>query len=169
MEKSTLDQVELIHTTILKIEEKQSEKKLAWLKSKTQPEFGLITLLLENFLESQSVEFSSKILMILKKLLDYFSELVLPQYKENDKFPLAIAHYIKTTDIEEFTADSFILLKVVFDKEAFAAVLGDEEFVTSLFNTLSIINSSEYMDAICDILIECHKYEMDQSKDIEET
>lgn len=139
------------------------------MKSKVQPEFGLVTLLLENFLESESVEFSSKILMILKKLLDYFSDIVLPQYKENDKFPIAIAHYIKNTKVEDFTADSFILLKVVFDREAFVTVMGDKEFVESLFNTLSIINSSEYMDAICDILIECHKYEIEQSKDVEET
>jgi hypothetical protein len=108
----------------------------------------------QNFLSNtHDAKYASKILMILQKNYEFVPDVVEQQYLDCEDLPKAICEYIKCTDINDLTPDAFLLMKEIFQESTFAEVLDDEDFVSALMNSLTVINKTEYFDAICDILL----------------
>ena len=97
-------------------EEKDNQDLIAWLENICQREFGLIDILVVNFIDNISdPELARKLLKILKKLNEHLPELVVDQFLRNKKFPSAIVSYIDRTPLETIAGDCFILLANVFN------------------------------------------------------
>jgi hypothetical protein len=143
------EKLDQIYKVIKSLKEKHSKKKILWLMKISEREFGLIEALVENFLDNtDQVKYASKILMILRKLLEYVPDIVYDQLMECKLLPIAIEKYIKSTTLEDLTPDAFLLLTEFFQETTFKEILEDREFVDRLMEALTIINKAEYFDAV---------------------
>ena len=64
-------------------------------------------------------------MMLLRKMNEHFSEIVLKQLVSNMQFPGAIVKYLEATKLEDLSGDALILLVNVFDERT-VAVASDE-------------------------------------------
>lgn len=148
------DKIDQIYKVIKKLKEKSSKKKIEWLMKIWNREYGLVESLMENFLDNvEQTQYATKILKILRQLLEFVPEIVYEQYMECKTLPVAIISYIKITKIQDMTPDAFFLFKEFFHESSYIELLKERDLAEKLMDTLIVINKSEYFDSICDILL----------------
>lgn len=79
--------------------------------------------------------------------------MIYEQLHQNEKLPQALANYIIKTGLEDMTPDAFILITEFFKEGENLEILENVELVDKLFDTLTIINKTQYFDAIVTILL----------------
>jgi len=155
MEGNELEEkIDQIRKVIHKLKEKHSKKKIKWLMDICDPEFGLVESLIANFIQNvDQTKYATKILRLLRKLLEYVPEVIYDQLVKCESLPEALAKYIKITSLDNMTPDAFLLLTEFFKESEYGEILADEEFGDKLFEVLLIINKAEYFDAVCNIIL----------------
>lgn len=73
--------------------------------------------------------------MFLRKLFEFVPDLLLPQLKENEKFPIMVSKYIEKTPVKEMEGGAFLLLISIFTAEGFKSVT-NKNFIEALLNSL---------------------------------
>lgn len=127
-----------------------------WFNKITSKEFGLIgscsDLLIEN-LNDESL--NKNIILVLRKLLQYSSEGILDQLKDNKTLVKGINKYIINTKPQEFTQEVYpVLANIVFSSDLVKLpdeIAFDLEFVNSSLNHTSSITSEDIMNSLMKI------------------
>lgn len=133
--------------------EKTSEV-IAWMEEISQPSFGLIDSLIMTFLDEmdKNLKNSNSILRALTKLFEYIPEIILPQMKSHEKFPLALSKYLVSTKLQDLEAGGFILLVEIFSSKGFKDV-ANENFIKTLLDSLDYIQDEKIYLSIVNILM----------------
>lgn len=127
---------------------------ISWMEEISQPSFGLIDSLIMTFLDEmdKNLTNSNSILRALTKLFEYIPEIILPQMKSHEKFPLALSKYLVSTKLQDLEAGGFILLVEIFSSKGFKDV-ASEKFVKTLLDSLDYIQDEKIYLSIVNILM----------------
>ena len=137
-----------------KLGKENSKKYKDWIKEITNPNFHLISNLLNYFLdELTSTNMRENIFKIIRKLYHLNKNVVEPQINSNKDFGKAIVVHINTGDKSKISDNCFYLLTKLFNKKSFESVI-DESFIVALFEGLSIVGEEDILNDIVLILIE---------------
>ena len=137
-----------------KLGKENSKKYKDWIKEISNPNFHLISNLLNYFLdELTSTNMRENIFKIIRKLYHLNKNVVEPQINSNKDFGKAIVVHINTGDKSKISDNCFYLLTKLFNKKSFESVI-DESFITALFEGLSIVGEEDILNDIVVILIE---------------
>ena len=137
-----------------KLGKENSKKYKDWIKEITNPNFHLISNLLNYFLdELTSTNMRENIFKIIRKLYHLNKSVVEPQINSNKDFGKAIVVHINTGDKSKISDNCFYLLTKLFNKKSFESVI-DESFIVALFEGLSIVGEEDILNDIVVILIE---------------
>ncbi|KAL4453071.1 hypothetical protein ABPG74_015302 [Tetrahymena malaccensis] len=132
----------------------KTQENIEWVYTITEKDYDLINLFIIAFMEQfEDIQKANSILIALKKLNEFAPDQVLPQMRENEKFPIAISQYIiKTQKLEDLVGEAFLLLIDIFQVSSFKSVT-NQAFIERLFDMLQIINDEETFHAIIKIFI----------------
>ena len=137
-----------------KLGKENSKKYKDWIKEISNPNFNLISNLLNYFLdELTSTNMRENIFKIIRKLYHLNKSVVEPQINSNKDFGKAIVVHINTGDKSKISDNCFYLLTKLFNKKSFESVI-DESFILALFEGLSIVGEEDILNDIVVILIE---------------
>ena len=137
-----------------KLGKENSKKYKDWIKEISNPNFHLISNLLNYFLdELTSTNMRENIFKIIRKLYHLNKNVVEPQINSNKDFGKAIVVHINTGDKTKISDNCFYLLTKLFNKKSFESVI-DESFIVALFEGLSIVGEEDILNDIVVILIE---------------
>ena len=137
-----------------KLGKENSKKYKDWIKEISNPDFHLISNLLNYFLdELTSTNMRENIFKIIRKLYHLNKSVVEPQINSNKDFGKAIVVHINTGDKSKISDNCFYLLTKLFNKKSFESVI-DESFIRALFEGLSIVGEEDILNDIVVILIE---------------
>lgn len=137
-----------------KLGKENSKKYKDWIKEISNPNFHLISNLLNYFLdELTSTNMRENIFKIIRKLYHLNKNVVEPQINSNKDFGKAIVVHINTGDKSKISDNCFYLLTKLFNKKSFESVI-DESFISALFEGLSIVGEEDILNDIVVILIE---------------
>ena len=137
-----------------KLGKENSKKYKDWIKEISNPNFHLISNLLNYFLdELTSTNMRENIFKIIRKLYHLNKSVVEPQINSNKDFGKAIVVHINTGDKSKISDNCFDLLTKLFNKKSFESVI-DESFIVALFEGLSIVGEEDILNDIVVILIE---------------
>jgi len=137
-----------------KLGKENSKKYKDWIKEISNPNFHLISNLLNYFLdELTSTNMRENIFKIIRKLYHLNKSVVEPQINSNKDFGKAIVVHINTGDKSKISDNCFYLLTKLFNKKSFESVI-DESFILALFEGLSIVGEEDILNDIVVILIE---------------
>jgi len=137
-----------------KLGKENSKKYKDWIKEISNPDFHLISNLLNYFLdELTSTNMRENIFKIIRKLYHLNKNVVEPQINSNKDFGKAIVVHINTGDKSKISDNCFYLLTKLFNKKSFESVI-DESFILALFEGLSIVGEEDILNDIVVILIE---------------
>ena len=137
-----------------KLGKENSKKYKDWIKEISNPNFHLISNLLNYFLdELTSTNMRENIFKIIRKLYNLNKNVVEPQINSNKDFGKAIVVHINTGDKSKISDNCFYLLTKLFNKKSFESVI-DESFIVALFEGLSIVGEEDILNDIVVILIE---------------
>ena len=137
-----------------KLGKENSKKYKDWIKEISNPNFHLISNLLNYFLdELTSTNMRENIFKIIRKLYHLNKNVVEPQINSNKDFGKAIVVHINTGDKSKISDNCFYLLTKLFNKKSFESVI-DESFIVALFEGLSIVGEEDILNDIVVILIE---------------
>ena len=137
-----------------KLGKENSKKYKDWIKEISNPNFHLISNLLNYFLdELTSTNMRENIFKIIRKLYHLNKNVVEPQINSNKDFGKAIVVHINSGDKSKISDNCFYLLTKLFNKKSFESVI-DESFITALFEGLSIVGEEDILNDIVVILIE---------------
>ena len=137
-----------------KLGKENSKKYKDWIKEISDPNFKLISNLLNYFLdELTSTSMRENIFKIMRKLYYLNPKLVGPQIQSNKDFAKSIVVHINSGDISKISDNCFYLLTKLFNtKESKSEI--DETFIKALFEGLSIVREEDILNDIVVILIE---------------
>ena len=156
-EKDFEGKIEKIIDTFTKAEKlgKENSKKYKdWIKEISDPNFKLISNLLNYFLdELTSTTMRENIFKIMRKLYYLNAKLVGPQIQSNKDFAKSIVVHINSGDKSKISDNCFYLLTKLFNPKAFKAEI-DETFIKALFEGLSIVREEDILNDIVVILIQ---------------
>ena len=137
-----------------KLGKENSKKYKDWIKEISDPNFKLITNLLNYFLDDlTSTSMRENIFKIMRKLYYLNEKLVGPQIKSNKDFAKSIVVHINSGDKSKISDNCFYLLTKLFNPKEFKAEI-DETFIKALFEGLSIVREEDILNNIVVILIE---------------
>ena len=137
-----------------KLGKENSKKYKDWIKEISNPNFHLISNLLNYFLdELTSTNMRENIFKIIRKLYHLNKSVVEPQINSNKDFGKAIVVHINTGDKSKISDNCFYLLTKLFNKKSFESII-DESFIVALFEGLSIVGEEDILNDIVVILIE---------------
>ena len=137
-----------------KLGKENSKKYKDWIKEISNPNFHLISNLLNYFLdELTSTSMRENIFKIIRKLYHLNKSVVEPQINSNKDFGKAIVVHINKGDKSKISDNCFYLLTKLFNKESFESII-DESFILALFEGLSIVGEEDILNDIVVILIE---------------
>lgn len=137
-----------------KLGKENSKKYKDWIKEISNPNFHLISNLLNYFLDDlTSTNMRENIFKIMRKLYHLNKEVVGPQINSNKDFAKAIVVHINSGDKSKISDNCFYLLTKLFNQKAFKSQI-DEDFILALFEGLSIVREEDILNDIVVILIE---------------
>ena len=137
-----------------KLGKENSKKYKDWIKEISDPNFKLISNLLNYFLdELTSTTMRENIFKIMRKLYYLNAKLVGPQIQSNKDFAKSIVVHINSGDKSKISDNCFYLLTKLFNPKEFKSEI-DETFIKALFEGLSIVREEDILNDIVVILIE---------------
>ena len=137
-----------------KMGKENSKKYKDWIKDISNPNFKLISNLLNYFLDDlTSTNMRENIFKIMRKLYQLNKEVVGPQINSNKDFAKSIVVHINTGDKSKISDNCFYLLTKLFNHKAFKSEI-DEPFILALFEGLSIVREEDILNDIVVLLIE---------------
>ena len=137
-----------------KLGKENSKKYKDWIKEISNPNFHLISNLLNYFLdELTSTNMRENIFKIMRKLYHLNKDVVGPQINSNKDFAKAIIVHINSGDKSKISDNCFYLLTKLFNHKAFKSLIG-ESFILALFEGLSIVREEDILNEIVVLLIE---------------
>ena len=137
-----------------KLGKENSIKYKNWIKEISDPNFKLISNLLNYFLdELTSTTMRENIFKIMRKLYYLNAKLVGPQIQSNKDFAKSIVVHINSGDKSKISDNCFYLLTKLFNPKEFKSEI-DETFIKALFEGLSIVREEDILNDIVVILIE---------------
>ena len=137
-----------------KLGKENSKKYKDWIKEISNPNFHLISNLLNYFLdELTSTNMRENIFKIMRKLYHLNKDVVGPQINSNKDFAKAIIVHINSGDKSKISDNCFYLLTKLFNHKAFKSQI-DESFILALFEGLSIVREKDILIEIVVLLIE---------------
>ena len=137
-----------------KLGKENSKKYKDWIKDITNPDFHLISDLLNYFLdELTATNMRENIFKIMRKLYHLNKNVVAPQINSNKDFAKAIVVHINQGDKSKISDNCFYLLTKLFNPKSFKSEI-DENFIKALFEGLSIVREEDILNDIVRILIE---------------
>ena len=137
-----------------KLGKENSKKFQDWIKEISNPNFHLITNLLNYFLDDlTSTNMRENIFKIMRKLYHLNKEIVGPQIKANKDFAKSIVVHINNGDKSKISDNCFYLLTQLFNYKTYKTEI-DEAFILALFEGLSIVREEDILNDIVGILIE---------------
>ena len=137
-----------------KLGKENSKKFQDWIKEISNPNFHLITNLLNYFLDDlTSTNMRENIFKIMRKLYHLNRETVGPQIKANKDFAKSIVVHINNGDKSKISDNCFYLLTQLFNYKTYKSEI-DEAFILALFEGLSIVREEDILNDIVGILIE---------------
>ena len=137
-----------------KLGKENSKKYKDWIKEISNPNFHLISNLLNYFLdELTSTNMRENIFKIMRKLYHLNKDVVGPQINSNKDFGKAIIVHINSGDKSKISDNCFYLLTKLFNHKAFKSQI-DESFILALFEGLSIVREEDILNEIVVLLIE---------------
>ena len=137
-----------------KLGKENSKKYKDWIKDITNPDFHLISDLLNYFLdELTSTNMRENIFKIMRKLYHLNKNVVAPQINSNKDFAKAIVVHINQGDKSKISDNCFYLLTKLFNPKSFKSEI-DKNFIKALFEGLSIVREEDILNDIVRILIE---------------
>ena len=137
-----------------KLGKENSKKYKDWIKEISNPNFHLISNLLNYFLdELTSTNMRENIFKIMRKLYHLNKDVVGPQINSNKDFAKAIIVHINSGDKSKISDNCFYLLTKLFNHKAFKSQI-DESFILALFEGLSIVREEDILNEIVVLLIE---------------
>ncbi len=126
-----------------KMGKENSKKYKDWIKDISNPNFKLISNLLNYFLDDlTSTNMRENIFKIMRKLYQLNKEVVGPQINSNKDFAKSIVVHINTGDKSKISDNCFYLLTKLFNHKAFKSEI-DEPFILALFEGLSIVREED--------------------------
>lgn len=137
-----------------KLGKENSKKYKEWINEISNPNFKLISNLLDYFLDDlTSTAMRENIFKIMRKLYHLNTSVVEPQLKSNKDFAKSIVVHINSGDKSKISDNCFYLLTKLFNPKAFKSEI-DESFIVALFEGLSIVREEDILNDIVKILIE---------------
>ena len=137
-----------------KLGKENSKKYKDWIKEISDPNFKLISNLLNYFLDDlTSTSMRENIFKIMRKLYYLNAKLVGPQIQSNKDFAKSIVVHINSGDKSKISDNCFYLLTKLFNPKEFKSEI-DETFIKALFEGLSIVREEDILNDIVVILIE---------------
>ena len=137
-----------------KLGKENSKKYKDWIKEISNPNFHLISNLLNYFLdELTSTNMRENIFKIMRKLYHLNKDVVGPQINSNKDFAKAIIVHINSGDKSKISDNCFYLLTKLFNHKAFKSQI-DKSFILALFEGLSIVREEDILNEIVVLLIE---------------
>jgi hypothetical protein len=137
-----------------KLGKENSKKYKDWIKEISNPNFNLISNLLNYFLDDlTSTGMRENIFKIMRKLYHLNPDVVGPQINSNKDFAKSIVVHINSGDKSKISDNCFYLLTKLFNPKAFKSEI-DESFIVALFEGLSIVREEDILNDIVLILIE---------------
>ena len=137
-----------------KLGKENSKKYKDWIKEISNPNFNLISNLLNYFLDDlTSTGMRENIFKIMRKLYHLNPNVVGPQINSNKDFAKSIVVHINSGDKSKISDNCFYLLTKLFNPKAFKSEI-DESFIVALFEGLSIVREEDILNDIVLILIE---------------
>ena len=137
-----------------KLGKENSKKYKDWIKEISDPNFKLISNLLNYFLDDlTSTSMRENIFKIMRKLYYLNPKLVGPQIQSNKDFAKSIVVHINSGDKSKISDNCFYLLTKLFNPKEFKSEI-DETFIKALFEGLSIVREEDILNDIVVILIE---------------
>ena len=137
-----------------KLGKENTKKYKDWIKEISNPNFHLISNLLNYFLdELTSTNMRENIFKIMRKLYHLNKDVVGPQINSNKDFAKAIIVHINSGDKSKISDNCFYLLTKLFNHKAFKSQI-DESFILALFEGLSIVREEDILNEIVVLLIE---------------
>ena len=134
---------------------KENSKKFKdWIKDISNPNFHLISNLLNYFLdELTSTNMRENIFKIMRKLYHLNKDVVSPQITANKDFAKSIVVHINSGDKSKISDNCFYLFTKLFNPKTYKSEI-DEAFITALFEGLNIVREEDILNDIVVILIE---------------
>ena len=137
-----------------KLGKENSKKYKDWIKEISNPNFHLISNLLNYFLDDlTSTNMRENIFKIMRKLYHLNKDVVGPQINSNKDFAKSIVVHINSGDKSKISDNCFYLLTKLFNHKAFKSQI-DEAFIVALFEGLSIVREEDILNEIVVLLIE---------------
>ena len=137
-----------------KLGKENSKKYRDWINEISNPNFKLISNLLDYFLDDlTSTAMRENIFKIMRKLYHLNTSVVEPQLKSNKDFAKSIVVHINSGDKSKISDNCFYLLTKLFNPKVFKSEI-DEKFIVALFEGLSIVREEDILNDIVRILIE---------------
>lgn len=137
-----------------KLGKENSKKYRDWINEISNPNFKLISNLLDYFLDDlTSTAMRENIFKIMRKLYHLNTSVVEPQLKSNKDFAKSIVVHINSGDKSKISDNCFYLLTKLFNPKVFKSEI-DENFIVALFEGLSIVREEDILNDIVRILIE---------------
>ncbi len=137
-----------------KLGKENSKKYRDWINEISNPNFKLISNLLDYFLDDlTSTAMRENIFKIMRKLYHLNTKVVEPQLKSNKDFAKSIVVHINSGDKSKISDNCFYLLTKLFNPKVFKSEI-DENFIVALFEGLSIVREEDILNDIVRILIE---------------
>ena len=137
-----------------KLGKENSKKYKEWIKDISNPNFHLISNLLNYFLDDlTSTSMRENIFKIMRKLYHLNKETVGPQISANKDFAKAIVVHINSGDKSLISDNCFFLLTKLFNHENYKSEI-NEAFILALFEGLSIVREEDILNDIVVLLIE---------------
>jgi len=137
-----------------KLGKENSKKYKEWIKDISNPNFHLISNLLNYFLDDlTSTSMRENIFKIMRKLYHLNKETVGPQISANKDFAKAIVVHINSGDKSLISDNCFFLLTKLFNHKNYKSEI-NEAFILALFEGLSIVREEDILNDIVVLLIE---------------
>ena len=137
-----------------KLGKENSDKFKNWIKDISNPNFHLITNLINFFLHDlTSTNMRENIFKIMRKLYYLNREVISPQIKANKDFAKSIVVHINNGDKSKISDNCFYLLTQLFNYKTMKSEI-DEAFILALFEGLSIVREEDILNDIVSILTE---------------
>ena len=137
-----------------KMGKENSKKYKDWIKDISNPNFKLISNLLNYFLDDlTSTNMRENIFKIMRKLYQLNKDVVGPQINSNKDFAKSIVVHINSGDKSKISDNCFYLLTKLFNHKEFKSQI-DEAFIVALFEGLSIVREEDILNDIVVLLIE---------------
>ena len=137
-----------------KMGKENSKKYKDWIKDISNPNFHLISNLLNYFLdELTSTNMRENIFKIMRKLYHLNKDVVSPQITANKDFAKSIVVHINSGDKSKISDNCFYIFTKLFNPKTYKSEI-DEALITALFEGLNIVREEDILNDIVVILIE---------------